>query len=81
MTMCETEAPQLSTLPPSAKLVYFVLQERLEEAPLAEIVDESMLQPRTARYALNRLADADLINERPNPSDARQRLYTLKNRE
>lgn len=65
-----------TTLPPSALLVYRVLDE---EGPLTQkqLVDESMLCPRTCRYALRRLDDVGILERRPNPADARQTLYSL----
>ncbi|MFB6256461.1 MAG: MarR family transcriptional regulator [Haloplanus sp.] len=64
-------------LPPSAKLVAKVLDynETLSQSQLAE---ETLLPPRTVRYALTRLEDADAIESRFSFSDARKRLYSLK---
>ncbi|WP_425433327.1 MarR family transcriptional regulator [Haloarcula rubra] len=64
----------LEDLPPSAKLVYKVLEED-EPRTQQEIRDESWLCDRTTRYAVDRLEAAGLITSRPNPSDARQELY------
>jgi DNA-binding MarR family transcriptional regulator len=66
--------PELADLPPSAKLVYRVLKD---DAPLTQqaICEYSQLPPRTARHALDRLESGDLIESRPNPTDARQSLY------
>ncbi|WP_338741606.1 helix-turn-helix domain-containing protein [Haloplanus salilacus] len=64
-------------LPPSAKLVAKVLDynETLSQSQLA---DETLLPPRTVRYALSRLEDADVVETRISFSDARKRLYSLK---
>jgi DNA-binding MarR family transcriptional regulator len=64
-------------LPPSAKLVAKVLDynETLSQSQLAE---ETLLPPRTVRYALTRLEDADVVESRFSFSDARKRLYSLK---
>jgi DNA-binding MarR family transcriptional regulator len=64
-------------LPPSAKLVAKVLDynETLSQSQLAE---ETLLPPRTVRYALTRLEDADAVESRFSFSDARKRLYSLK---
>jgi len=35
------------------------------------------LPPRTVRYALSRLEDADVVDSRFSFSDARKRLYSL----
>ncbi|MFD1511869.1 MarR family transcriptional regulator [Halomarina rubra] len=67
---------QLRELPPSAKLVAKVLEG---EAPLSqgELAEESLLPDRTVRYALNRLADADLVDSRYSFHDARKQVYFL----
>jgi len=71
-----TRQEQLSDLPPSAKLVYKVLEY---DGPLTQkqIVNESMLSPRTVRYAIERLDDVGVVNERVYFADARQSLYEL----
>jgi DNA-binding MarR family transcriptional regulator len=63
-------------MPPSAKLVAKVLEynEQLTQSQLAE---ETLLPPRTVRYALSRLEDADVVEARISFTDARKRLYTL----
>ncbi|WP_331236358.1 MarR family transcriptional regulator [Natronorarus salvus] len=63
-------------LPPSAKLVAKVLeyQETLTQSQLAE---ETLLPPRTVRYALNRLEEVGVVESRFSFSDARKRLYSL----
>lgn len=66
----------VAELPPSAKLVAKVLEynESLTQTQLAE---QTMLPPRTVRYGLSRLEDADAIDSRFSFSDARKRVYTL----
>lgn len=66
----------LQSLPPSAKLVAKVLEHNgtLTQSQLA---DETLLPPRTVRYALTRLEDANVIESRFSFSDARKRLYSL----
>ena len=63
-------------MPPSAKLVAKVLDynDTLTQSQLAE---ETLLPPRTVRYALTRLEDAEVVNSRFSFTDARKRLYTL----
>jgi len=63
-------------LPPSAKLVAKVLEYdgTLTQTELAE---ETLLPPRTVRYALNRLEDRDLVDSRFSFADARKRIYAL----
>lgn len=66
----------LRDLPPSAKLVYKVLEEegRLTQKQLA---DRTLLPSRTVRSALDRIEDEDLLRERVNIRDARQSVYRL----
>lgn len=63
-------------MPPSAKLVAKVLDynDTMTQSQLAE---ETLLPPRTVRYALSRLEDAEAVDSRFSFSDARKRLYTL----
>jgi DNA-binding MarR family transcriptional regulator len=67
---------QLGPLPPSAKLVYKVLESdgRLTQKDLAE---RTALPPRTVRYAIGRLKEKNLLVERFSFVDARQSLYSL----
>ena len=69
---------QIEDLPPSAKLVFKVL-EYSGFLTQKEIAKESYLPPRTVRYALNRLKDEEFLQERFYFKDARQSLYGLKN--
>ena len=63
-------------LPPSAKLVYKVLEY---EAPLtqAELAAESRLCPRTVRYALGRLEEQGVVTSHACLADARQSKYRI----
>ncbi len=63
-------------LPPSAKLVAKVLDYN-ETLTQSEIAEETLLPPRTVRYALSRLEDEDVVNARFSFADARKRLYSL----
>ncbi|MFW6384309.1 MAG: ArsR family transcriptional regulator [Halodesulfurarchaeum sp.] len=67
----------IDDLPPSAKLVYKVLEH---DGPLTQkrLVEETMLSARTVRYALDRLDDCDAIEEQVYFQDARQSLYKLR---
>lgn len=71
-----SDGSTLRDLPPSAKLVYTVLREegRLTQRQIAE---HTMLSPRTVRYALSDLREADVVDEEINFMDARQRIYSL----
>lgn len=60
--------------PPSAKLVYKVLEL---DAPLThgEIASAAVLPDRTVSYALSRLREADIVEDAPCPQDPRKRNY------
>jgi predicted transcriptional regulator len=74
--MAQTDGDDLSDLPPSAKLVYKVLEY---DGPLTQkgIVQESMLSARTVRYALERLDEIGVVEEDVYFADARQNLYEI----
>lgn len=68
------DSAALAELPPSAKLVYKVLEY---EAPLTqgEVRERTRLSKRTTRHAISLLTDADLLEERVYIPDARKRIY------
>ena len=68
---------RLVNLSPSAKLVFRVLQD---DQPLTtrELTERTLLPSRTTRYALGKLDEADLVEERANPNDPRTRLYSTR---
>lgn len=70
-----TEQP-IEDVPPSAKLVYKVLEYN-GGLTQKEIVEKSMLSQRTVRDALSRLREIDVVTEEVYIPDARQNLYTL----
>ena len=74
--MADSTAEEISDLPPSAKLVYKVLEYN---GPLTQkgIVEESMLSARTVRYALERLEEIEVVDEDVYFADARQNLYEI----
>lgn len=74
-----TPERRLESLTPSAKFVYTVLDY---EGPLTQkaLAEETHLSQRSVRSALADLADADLVEERVYPEDARQRLYAVSER-
>jgi DNA-binding MarR family transcriptional regulator len=76
-TSTDERFSQLQTLPPSAKLVYKVLEYEgaMTQSRLAE---ETLLPTRTVRYALSELDAADLVTEDVYIPDARKRLYRLR---
>ncbi|WP_251327987.1 winged helix-turn-helix domain-containing protein [Haloplanus pelagicus] len=74
--MAGTEKEGLDDLPPSAKLVFKVLEYN-GSLTQKGIVEESMLSARTVRYALERLEDIGVVDEDVYFADARQNLYQL----
>ena len=74
--MAGTDGEDIEDLPPSAKLVFKVLEY---DGPLTQkqIVEESMLSARTVRYALERLEEIGIVDEDVYFADARQSLYEL----
>jgi predicted transcriptional regulator len=74
--MTESDGEDIEDLPPSAKLVFKVLEY---SGPLTQkgIVEESMLSARTVRYALERLDEVGVIEEDIYFADARQNLYEI----
>ena len=70
----EQRFERLVDLPPSAKLVYKVLEA---EAPLTQrqIRERALLPARTTRDALTKLKDEEIVEERMYVPDARKRLY------
>lgn len=78
MPTCDGDS--IFDLPPSAKLVYKVLEYN-GELTQKQIVAESQLSPRTVRYALRKLEDVDVVEEDIYFADARQDLYRLMSNE
>jgi predicted transcriptional regulator len=74
--MAETDEETLDDLPPSAKLVFKVLEYN-GSLTQKGIVEESMLSARTVRYALERLENIGVVDEDVYFADARQNLYQL----
>lgn len=72
----EPDTEQLKDLPPSAKLVAKVLEYEGTQTQ-DSLAAETLLPPRTVRYALNRLEKAHIVESRISFADARKRLYAL----
>lgn len=68
---------RLLDMPPSAKLVYYVLDRAENPLSSNDIAERTLLSKRTARYALNELQAIDVVRERPEIMDARKRRYEL----
>ena len=64
-------------LPPSSKRIMNILEED-GQMTHKELVTRSHLAPRTVRYALKKLKENKLIQEKFNFRDARQIIYQLK---
>ena len=66
----------VAEMPPSAKLVAKALEYngQLTQSAIAE---ETLLPPRTVRYALSRLEEAGVVESRFSFTDARKRIYEL----
>lgn len=64
-------------LPPSANLVYKVLDYRGSQTQ-KQIAERSMLSTRTVRYALDRLDDVGVLESEVHIPDARQKMYSLQ---
>jgi DNA-binding MarR family transcriptional regulator len=73
----EADSHPVSSLPPSAKLVYKVLEYEGELTQEA-IAAESRLCSRTVRYALGTLEEEELVSSRTSLADARQSLYSIE---
>ena len=69
-------AEELLKMPPSAKLVYKILEY---EGPLTqkEIADKSMLPLRTVRYAISMLSKNGLVARMPDARDSRRHVYFI----
>jgi DNA-binding MarR family transcriptional regulator len=67
----------VTSLPPSAKLVYKTLEY---EGPMtqSQLAEESLLPQRTVRHALGKLEDADVVEESVYLMDARKSSYHIR---
>ncbi|WP_115865187.1 helix-turn-helix transcriptional regulator [Halorussus litoreus] len=72
----QSELEDIDDLPPSAKLVFKVLEYK-GALTQKQIVEESMLSARTVRYALERLEELGVVEEDVYFADARQNLYEI----
>ncbi|MFW5924377.1 MAG: ArsR family transcriptional regulator [Halanaeroarchaeum sp.] len=70
----ESPSDRLAELPPSAKLVFKVLEY---DAPLTqgELRERTRLTKRTTRHAISILTDANVVTEEVYLPDARKRQY------
>jgi len=73
--MSDTAVESLEDLPPSAKLVYKVLEHAEDTLTQDEIGDRSRLSEPTVRYALDRLQDAGYVRGDHDLEDVRRKVY------
>ncbi|MDY6780771.1 MAG: helix-turn-helix domain-containing protein [Halobacteria archaeon] len=73
-------AEKLDELPPSAKLVFKVLEYN-GQMTQKELAEETRLSVRTVRYALNRLKEQELVTKVPCLDDGRRTFYDLNDGE
>lgn len=73
----DSPTDRIINLPPSAKLVYRVLES---DGALTQkdLIERTTLPSRTVRYAIGRLRDVGILSVRFYIPDARQSLYGLK---
>ena len=70
------EDDRVETLPHSDKLVYLALEHQ-GPATRSELVHATGVSPRTVSDALDRLAEAGVIECRPHADDGRKHSYGL----
>jgi NAD+ kinase len=75
----ETAEDVAHELPPSAKLVFKVLEYK-GQLSQKELIEETMLPPRTVRYALSLLMSEGLVTKKLSLRDSRQGLYHVTNK-
>lgn len=73
--MVDTDT-QIRDLPPSAKLVYKVLEYN-PDLTQKQIVNKTRLSQRTVRDGLDRLIDGEIVEKNLYAQDARQNLYAI----
>jgi DNA-binding MarR family transcriptional regulator len=73
--MVDTDT-QIRDLPPSAKLVFKVLEYN-PDLTQKQIGNKTRLSQRTVRDGLDRLIDGDIIEKNLYAQDARQNLYSI----
>ncbi|WP_089650111.1 MarR family transcriptional regulator [Halobacterium hubeiense] len=72
------EVPEeIADAPPSAKLVYLVLEGTDGPISQHELADRANLDVRQARAALATLDQYDVVEERPNLRDLREKHYEV----
>ena len=79
LSKTETAEDVAHEMPPSAKLVFKVLEYR-GQLSQKEIIEETMLPPRTVRYALSLLMSEGLVKKKLSLRDSRQGFYHVTNK-
>ncbi|MFW9871216.1 MAG: sugar kinase [Candidatus Thorarchaeota archaeon] len=75
----ETTEEIAQELPPSAKLVFKILEYK-GQLTQKEIIEETLLPPRTVRYALSLLMSEGLVDKKLSLRDSRQGMYNVTNK-
>lgn len=76
MTACESAT--VEDLAPSGKLVYKILEYSDRPLTQKQIIEETLMSPRTVRDALNELESMGVVEKDVYLPDARQNLYRLR---
>ena len=76
----EHSTMKIDHLPPSSKLIWKVLSSG-QDLTQKELINATLLPPRTARYAIARLREEGLLIERFSFKDSRQVIYSVKEKE
>lgn len=75
-SLSEGRRGALEPLPPSAKLVHWVLRHE-GSCTQRQLAEETLLSARTVRHALDELIQADLVTEEVYIPDARKKLFRV----
>lgn len=65
-------------LSPSTKLVYKIFKDQSRPLSKPDLIEETLLPQRTLEYALGRLDEEDLLEQRRRLDDPRSHEYQLK---
>ncbi|MFB6175256.1 MAG: ArsR family transcriptional regulator [Candidatus Nanohalobium sp.] len=73
----EEASDRVEDLNPSAKLAYYILKRECSEMSKTDLEEETLLEDRTLREAMNALEEQGVAYKRKNPHDHKKRLYGL----
>jgi transcription initiation factor IIE alpha subunit len=74
----EEASDRVEGLNPSAKLAYYVLEREGSEMRKTELEEQTLLEGRTLRGAMDALEEEEVAYKRKNPHDHKQRIYGLR---